>query len=98
MHLRILILPGKLKGKSKYFLEIGVNIVWFIFGTFMVFKGYELTMMIATRGQNSAALGLPMQFAYAAVPIGCLLMNLRLIEATMLILKGKREEAISDSI
>ena len=99
MHLRILILPGKLKGKAKVALETVVNTIWFAFGVFMVFKGFELAMMIASRGQESAALGLPMQIAYLSVPVGCLIMNLRLIESTVLILKGqKRGEATSDGI
>ncbi len=99
MHLRILIVPGKLKGKAKDILEAVVNTVWFIFGAFMVIKGFELAMMIASRGQESAALGLPMQIAYLSVPVGCLLMDIRLIESTVLALRGKqRTEATSDGI
>lgn len=99
MHLRILILPGKLKGRAKDILEIIVNTIWFAFGTFMIFKGFELAMMIASRGQASAALRLPMQIAYLSVPVGCLLMNLRLIESTVMTIRGQgRGEATSDGI
>lgn len=98
MHLRILILPGKLKGNAKIALELFVNTIWFIFGIFMVIKGTELVMMITGSGQVSPAMGLPMQIAYLSVPVGIFMMNLRLIESTVMILKGEGKEAVSDGI
>jgi TRAP-type C4-dicarboxylate transport system permease small subunit len=39
------------------------------------------------RVQESPAVGIPMSLVYAAVPIGCLLMSIRLIQDTFLLIK-----------
>ena len=78
-HLRVEALADRFRGVSRKVIEIAVLLLWIFFGCFLVIKGYQLTKMIFMRGQISAALGMPMAIAYAAVPVGSLFMTLRLI-------------------
>lgn len=78
-HLRVEALADRFCGVSRKVIEIAVLLLWIFFGCFLVIKGYQLTRMIFIRGQISAALGMPMAIAYAAVPVGSLFMTLRLI-------------------
>jgi TRAP-type C4-dicarboxylate transport system permease small subunit len=78
-HLRVEALTDRFHGVSRKVIEIIVLLLWIFFGCFLVFKGYQLTKMIYVRGQISAALGMPMAIAYAAVPAGSFFMTLRLI-------------------
>jgi len=78
-HLRVEALVDIFHGMPRKILELIVLALWIFFGCFLVFKGYQLTMMISMRGQISAALGMPMAVAYAAVPVGSFFMTVRLI-------------------
>lgn len=54
--------------------------MWLAFGIWVVYKGIQMVQSILQFKQVSAALKLPMQYAYAGVPVGASLMCLRLIE------------------
>ena len=79
-HLRVTMLRDKLPAKVGAALELFVTVVWLCFGVWVVFKGIEMVQSILKFKQVSAALQLPMQYAYAGVPLGAGLMCLRLIE------------------
>ena len=78
-HLRITMLRDRLPLKGRQGLEILVTIVWIAFGLFVMYMGIEAVTMIATYGQRSSALRIPMQFCYLSIPVGMGLMILRLI-------------------
>ena len=73
-HLRIQLL------KEKLILELVVYAVWIVFAVFLAIRGFMILKTILTFSQKSPALGLPMQYVYAAVPVGCCLMVVRLLE------------------
>jgi len=79
-HIRIEILTDFLKEKAKLRLELLVLLVWAGFSAFLAFKGLQVGKFLYTSHQTSAALEIPMFFAYAAVPVGCALMCMRLVE------------------
>ena len=79
-HLRITHFRDRLSEKGKKIIEILVYIIWIGFAFFAAYKGYLLAIQIAGFGQRSPALGLPMEYAYMAIPCGCTLMTIRLIE------------------
>ena len=79
-HLRITMIWDRLPGRGAYWLELVITLVWLGFGCFVVFKGVEMVRSILRFKQVSAALGLPMQYAYLGVPLGAGLMDLRLLE------------------
>jgi TRAP-type C4-dicarboxylate transport system permease small subunit len=78
-HLRIEVLRDALKGRSQRCFDLAVLFVWFGFSLFLALEGSELTRMLIQRGQVSAAMRLPMAYAYASVPVGCGLMAIRLL-------------------
>ena len=93
-HLRITMLRDRLPLKGRQGLEILVTIVWIAFGLFVMYMGIEAVTMIATYGQRSSALRIPMQFCYLSIPVGMGLMILRLIGSLIGQFKnfGKSEE------
>lgn len=91
-HIRIEILTDFLKEKAKLRLELFVLLVWAGFSAFLAFKGFQVGKFLYTSNQTSPALEIPMFFAYAAVPAGCALMCMRLLEemkAVFLRLSGR---------
>lgn len=79
-HLRITMIRDKLPPKGAYWMEFAVIIIWLCFGIFVVIKGISIVQSVAGYGQVSAALQLPMQYAYLGVSLGAGLMDIRLIE------------------
>lgn len=95
-HLRITVIRDKLPPKGARYMELVVTLVWLGFGLFVVFKGIGMVQSILRFKQVSAALGLPMQYAYLGVPLGAGLMSIRLIEVIyrdyVLPARGKRAD------
>lgn len=70
MHLAIDLLSMKLKGKSKSFLEIFIQISVLVFAVVvMVIGGFRLVTITLTLNQISAALQIPLGYVYLAVPV-----------------------------
>ena len=90
-HLRVEALVDRFRGTPRKIIELIVLGLWIFFGCFLVIKGYQLTKMISMRGQVSAALGMPMAFAYAAVPVGSFFMTLRLIRQACFVFSGRED-------
>lgn len=78
-HLKIEAFINLLPKALRKYLELIMLLVWFAFSMFLAYKGSELTLMLIKRGQVSPAMRIPMAYAYASVPVGCILMALRLI-------------------
>lgn len=72
-HIRIDVVSHRLSPRLKIVFE---TIAWslsLIMVLFLVINGFELLRLLASRGQVSPALRMPMSYAYAAVPVSCLL-------------------------
>lgn len=83
-HLRADVLQVVVPQKLKYPIEVLYTVIWLLFSIFFAYKSSILVSKIVTVGQLSAALRLPMQFAYASVPSGCILMSIRLFQKIIL--------------
>jgi TRAP-type C4-dicarboxylate transport system permease small subunit len=79
-HIRIKIIENALNNRQLMILETVVTVIWFAFGCFVIVQGYSVAMRIGAYHQTSSALGLPMVYAYMAVPVGATLMNIRLVQ------------------
>ncbi len=55
-------------------------LLWLGFSLFLAWSGAQLTFLLLKRGQVSPAMRMPMGYAYASVPVGAVLMAIRLIE------------------
>lgn len=87
-HLRIEAVQSMIKSASgKIRFELVALFLWLVFSIFMVYKGGELVKLLFIRGQVSPAMRVPMAYAYASVPVGCLLMSVRLIAEIMTMFK-----------
>lgn len=87
-HLRIEAVQSMIKSASgKIRFELVALFLWLVFSIFMVYKGGELVKLLFIRGQVSPAMRVPMAYAYASVPVGCLLMSIRLIAEIMTMFK-----------
>jgi len=88
-HLRVEAFVDRFQGLPRKVLELIVLSLWIFFGCFLIYKGCQLTGMIYTRGQISAALGMPMAIPYAAVPVGSFFMTLRLVRQACCVFADK---------
>ena len=82
-HLRITMLKDRLPAKAQQILEILVVLVWMGFGIFVIYHGMGVVNTIASFGQKSSALKIPMQFCYMSIPVGMFLMCIRIVERTV---------------
>ncbi|MDR3353523.1 MAG: TRAP transporter small permease [Synergistaceae bacterium] len=79
-HLRIEVLPDYLSERGKLILDMLAMLIWCGFTIFLINKSFQVTSLVWRRGQITAALEIPTAFTYAAVPVGALVMLLRLID------------------
>jgi TRAP-type C4-dicarboxylate transport system permease small subunit len=80
-----------LKGQSRKAFELLILVIWFGFSLIMAWLGTQLMIFLIETGQVSAALEVPMSWVYAAVPVGCALMAVRLIVEIVKILRAGRK-------
>ncbi|RPI70527.1 MAG: TRAP transporter small permease [Ignavibacteriales bacterium] len=75
MHLAIDLLPSKLTGKSKAYLEIFIELCIFIFAlVVMVIGGIRLVTITLMLNQISAALQVQLGYVYTVIPLSGILM------------------------
>ncbi|MDD5703671.1 MAG: TRAP transporter small permease [Dehalococcoidales bacterium] len=72
-HIRVDIVSHWLSPKLKIAFELIAWSLSLIMVLFLVTNGFKLLHLLASRGQVSPALRMPMSYAYAAVPVSCLL-------------------------
>ncbi|MFK7845791.1 MAG: TRAP transporter small permease [Rhodothermales bacterium] len=74
MHLAVDILPNKLEGKRKSYLNLFILVCTVLFAlTVMVFGGIRLVTITLFLGQTAAALQMPLGYVYLILPISGLL-------------------------
>lgn len=78
-HFRVEMFADLLKGKPRKIFELFVLLVWFSFCLFLAYQGSMITRHLIIRKQLSAAMEIPMAWAYASVPVGSFLMAARLV-------------------
>lgn len=79
-HLKADIVRSFIPKDKHYYLDLVATVIWLAFSVFLTYKSSALVSKISQVGQLSAALRLPMKYAYASVPAGCYLMSIRLIQ------------------
>lgn len=89
-HLRITLIQNILSEKGKIILESIALVIWIGFMCFIVMKSSDLMIQIASYGQKSPALRFPMEYAYAAIPVGGVLTIIRLIENLINLWRSKK--------
>lgn len=90
-HLRITMIKDRLPKGGQHALELFITIIWVCFGIFICIQGLSAIQTIASFGQKSSALRIPMQYCYFSIPVGMVLMCIRLIESAIKSFKKNTE-------
>ncbi len=93
-HLRVEMVADRFRGRNRIRFELFVLVVWFAFSLFLAYQGSRMTLFLVRTGQLSAAMRIPISWAYASVPVGCAMMALRLVGEVRLVLRRLEEEAV----
>lgn len=78
-HIRVEMIYGLFKGRSRHLVDIMALSIFFAFCLFLTINSSWLVQTLFQRHSLSTGLRLPLAYAYAAVPIGCGMMALRLV-------------------
>lgn len=73
-------------------MDYVVIVLWMIFSVWLMVQGIELVRKVSVMGQVSSAMQIPMTIPYASVPIGGLLMTIRLLQKLVLLLSDRSSE------
>lgn len=79
-HIRITVVKDKLPLFLQKVVELIVILLWFLFVIVMAIEGTKIVQNIQQMGQMSATVGVPMWIIYLILPIGGILMGIRLIQ------------------
>jgi len=93
-HLNADILRSLLPVDKQKYLDLISTVIWLLFSIFLVYKSSTLVSTIARMGQLSPAMRMPMEYAYASVPVGCSLMAIRLVQKIYLDNKKMKMEGV----
>lgn len=75
---------------SKWFGLIS-DLLWVSFALYVAYKGYDMVALIFQRGQLSPATQIPMGYVYMIVPLGFLLIAIRVIQGIIMRFRGADE-------
>lgn len=90
-HFRVEMLVDLMKGRLRKWYELAVLLVWCAFALFIAWQGSVLTQFLIRRWQVSAAMQIPIAWAYASVPVGCAMMAIRLFRDMMELVRDLRK-------
>lgn len=90
-HLKIDVFINKFHGSMHEILQLISLGCWAFFSVFLAVEGTKLVILITAQGQLSPAMQVPMSYSYAAIPVGGVLMLVKLIGEGIQIIQQKRE-------
>ena len=88
-HIRVTFFRDLFKTKGERLFDLLATLLFFIFMVFIAVKGTEFIFHLIETGQKAPSMGILMAIPYTVVPLGGLLMAIRLIQQFRSILKGK---------
>ncbi|MCD7992153.1 MAG: TRAP transporter small permease [Clostridia bacterium] len=93
-HIRITFVRSLLRPSLRLYLDIVCNILCFGFSVICMIEGYKLLSIIRQGGQTAVSLPIPMWLLYLVMPLGFLLVCLRLVQCTVKIVEQIRQGGI----
>ena len=80
-HIVIEALHNLFPAKARSFLELAGDLVWIVFSIFIAYIGFSYCgTLMSGLGNNSAAMDIPIAYIYVSIPIGYLLMAVRILQ------------------
>ena len=89
-HIKVEAFKKLFNEKGQKIIELISLIVWFVLAVFLAVAGTDLVNTMFTRGQDSPAMQMPMWSIYSAIPIGGLLMAIRLVQQIYFLFKPEK--------
>jgi C4-dicarboxylate transporter, DctQ subunit len=90
-HIKVEAFKNLLNEKGRKVVELISLLLWFGLAVFLAIAGTDLVTTMFTRGQFSPAMQMPMWAVYTAIPLGGLLMSIRLIQQIYFLFKPEKE-------
>jgi TRAP-type C4-dicarboxylate transport system permease small subunit len=88
-HMAIEMITIRLRGKALKAVRLTSGLLTLIFLILMVYHGTWLVIMASI--QTSAALQIPMSWVYVAIPVGCLIMLINVLDGFVTLLRTPAE-------
>lgn len=95
-HIRISMIVELFSSSVQKVVEVIVILLWSVFAIVMAVVGTEVVMNLQLMGQQTSTLNLPMWVVYLIIPIGGVLMIMRLIQQLYFVFK-KTPETTGDN-
>lgn len=92
-HISVTLVTDHCPARIQKVLKGLVHIICGVFCTVAVFAGFQYMAKQGT--QLSAALRIPMRFMYMAIPVGCISIDLHIVDAILQLFVQKDEEVFS---
>lgn len=87
-HIRITFFRDLFNKKIKKYIDLTATLLFFLFMFFIAYEGTQFIIQIFGTGQKSPSMGILMAIPYTVVPIGGLMMAIRLLQQMRSILQG----------
>ncbi len=93
-HLKVDAVLLLFRARGRFYMMLISNVLFLLFCVVIGYYGTDIVyIMQFVKVQISPAVGIPMALVYAAVPLGSVLMVIRLVQDTILLLKEHRMQA-----
>ncbi|MGE5700964.1 MAG: TRAP transporter small permease [Clostridia bacterium] len=89
-HIKVEAFKNMFNEKGRKVIDLIAILLWFALSVFLAVAGTELVSTIFSRGQSSPAMQMPMWAIYSAIPLGGLLMSIRLIQQIYFLFKPEK--------
>jgi len=80
----------------KFYIELLALVIWFLFALFLAIQGTIFVLEVFESGQRTPTMRILLGIPYLAVPLGGLLMSVRLIEQIFRRFKNYKNESETD--
>ncbi len=95
-HIRIMLIVERLPEKLQKIIEVIVIVAWASFAFVMAYVGTEVVQTIKLMGQKTSTLGISMWIVYLIIPIGGVLMLIRLVQQLYFVFKPEKNAVNGD--
>jgi TRAP-type C4-dicarboxylate transport system permease small subunit len=89
-HMAIEMVTLRLRGRMLKAVRLTASLFTLLFLILMVYQG--TVMVIKTSIQTSAALQIPMSWVYVAIPVGCLIMLINVLDGVLTLLRTPADQ------
>ncbi|HYK72276.1 MAG TPA: TRAP transporter small permease [Pseudoneobacillus sp.] len=90
-HIRVEVIDTLLPRAISKWFGVFADLLWVGFTLYVHFYGYEMVLMVTAHGQLSPAVQLPMGFVYSIIPIGFVLIAIRVLQGIVARFRGTDE-------